>query len=437
MRCCSGWTGSAKRCTRSTAGSTRASICYGSRASSARSTSRCRRSRTLRSASRVRPCGGAAPASELVDPAGLGREVELARDVLAERRQRPDTERLAADVHRAAAVDAQAPDDSRAVVTEEVASGRRRYGPAAIDVPTGYGAGTAVVVVDVNRRDELSRSERRVRIARAALEGLPAVVRERLDLGLRPVVDLLPVSLSDVRDVEVAVRTIEREAPWIAEPERDHLPRRASAKRIDAQQLAQPLTRSLRAVARITGRAAVAHADVEAAVAVELQLSPVVVRVRLAHEEELPRSRLHAATSPRTELDYSRVPSPVRVVDVEPVVTPIVRVEGNREQTLLAAAQHAIADVEEGAAQPPVDEVSDHAALFDGVQASGLRRGRSDRRQRREAARERPDRQLLLRLRSRNDQRGCGGEERPDHLNSNYRPAAPSVRLLSGVLATS
>src|SRR5207247_7523975 len=113
------------------------------------------------------------------------------------------------------------------------------------------------------RRDELPRPERRVRVARAALEHVPAVVGQRADCGGRAVVDLLPVPLADVADVEVAVRTVEREAPRVAQAEANHLPARAALERVDPQQLPEPLCRALRAVARIAAGAAVSHADVQ------------------------------------------------------------------------------------------------------------------------------------------------------------------------------
>jgi hypothetical protein len=71
------------------------------------------------------------------------------------------------------------------------------------------------VTVDVDGRDQLAGPEGRVREARATLERSPAIVRERADLGTRAVVDLLPRVLADVRELQVAVRAIEREPPWI------------------------------------------------------------------------------------------------------------------------------------------------------------------------------------------------------------------------------
>src|SRR5947208_16711420 len=85
-------------------------------------------------------------------------------------------------------------------------------------------------------------------------------------------------------------------------------------------------------VLRIAGGAAVAHPDVEQPVGPELELAAVVVRVRLAHVEELLRAREDDPASPRPEADDARVAVPVGVVDVEAVVAPVAGVERNREQ---------------------------------------------------------------------------------------------------------
>src|SRR5439155_15267589 len=119
----------------------------------------------------------------------------------------------------------------------------------------------------------LTRPQGRVRIAGSAFENVPAVVRERGDLRTRAIVDLLPVPLPHVADVQVAVGAVEREPPWIAQAEPDGLPGCTAAKRIDAQQLAEPLAQALGAIARISCRAAVAHAEVQKPVAIELELA--------------------------------------------------------------------------------------------------------------------------------------------------------------------
>src|ERR671936_367175 len=207
-----------------------------------------------RSGSRRPRFGAGAPASalagELVDLSGAGGEVELAGDVLAERGQRPKAEGLEAHVGGMAARDPQAPDDARTVVAEKVAAGRRRDGPAAIDVDARDRAAPLAMVVHVHRRDELTGSERGIRIARVSLERAPPVIGERRDVVGGAVVDLLPVALADVREIEVAVRAVERESPRVAQSERDHRPPNGLGKRIGAQELAKPLVRILRPVLR-------------------------------------------------------------------------------------------------------------------------------------------------------------------------------------------
>src|SRR6185437_11840112 len=178
--------------------------------------------------------------------------------------------------------------------------------------------------------------ERRARVARSSFVDVPAVVRERRDLSLRPVVDLLPGVLPHVTDVEVAVCAVEREAPRVPETQPDDLPARTATKRVDPQQLAELLAHALRAVARITARPAVAHPHVEQPLRVELQLAAVVVRVRLTHEQQLSRGRLHRATVARPELDNARVPVAIGVVHVEAMVLRIGGMERNGEQPSLA-----------------------------------------------------------------------------------------------------
>src|SRR6185295_6792416 len=150
------------------------------------------------------------------------------------------------------------PDVPGAVVAVKVPTRGGRHSSTAVDVTAGHGA-PLVVAVHLDRHHELPRPERRARVARSSFVDVPAVVRERRDLSLRPVVDLLPGVLPHVTDVEVAVCAVEREAPRVPETEPDDLPARAATKRIDPQQLAELLAGPLRAVARITSRAAVAQ----------------------------------------------------------------------------------------------------------------------------------------------------------------------------------
>src|SRR5206468_1538525 len=145
--------------------------------------------------------------------------------------------------------------------------------------------------------------------------------REPGDQRARQIVDLLPVILSDVADVEVAVGAVERETPRVAQAEGDDLPLRTTAKRIDAEELAEPLVQALRTIAGIPAASAVAHAHIQEPVAIELKLAAVVVRIRLAHEQQLVCGRLHSLPVPRTELHHPRIAALVGVVHVETVIS--------------------------------------------------------------------------------------------------------------------
>src|SRR5688572_24834738 len=278
----------------------------------------------------------------------------------------------------------------------------------------------AFAAVDVDGRDELSGPERRVREALPALEDLPAVVRERPNPGAGPVVDLLPRVLTDVRDVEIAVCSVEGEPPGISQAEGNDLPANRTLERVRAQQLPQPLVHALGSVAGIAAGPAVAHADVQKAVAVELELPPVVIRVGLPDEQELAGGRLHAASAAGAELDDPRVPAAVGVVHVEAVVARIRGMERDREQPLLSAADDPVADVEERPSKPAVDEVANAPDLLDRVEAPGLGRRRGDRRQRREAPGERTDGELLLALCRWSGECDGGGENGRDHPDPKY-----------------
>src|SRR5204862_6353452 len=124
-------------------------------------------------------------------------------------------------------------------------------------------------------------------------------------------------------------RAIERESPRVAQAVADRLPARSASLRVDAQKLAEPLVKVLRAVLRISAGATVAHADVEQAVRPELQLPAVVVRIRLPDEQQLPRAVDDRVPAARTKLHDARVAVPVGVVDVEAVVACVVRAECN------------------------------------------------------------------------------------------------------------
>src|SRR4029079_2506693 len=122
-------------------------------------------------------------------------------------------ERLAANVGCSAVLDAEGPDRARAVVAVEEAHTRRGARSTAVHVAAGDRAVALGMAVDRDRPDKLARPERRARKPRVALEHVPPVVDERPERCGGAVVDLLPVPLADVADVEIAVRAVGRETP--------------------------------------------------------------------------------------------------------------------------------------------------------------------------------------------------------------------------------
>src|SRR5205085_7496463 len=104
--------------------------------------------------------------------------------------------------------------------------------------------------------------------------------------SVRHDVDLLPSVLADVADPEVTRLPVEGEAPGVAQPDPDGLPRDLRAGHIEPEELAELRRRVLRVVLRIATRSAVPVARIELAVGAELQLAAVVVRVRLLDEEQ-------------------------------------------------------------------------------------------------------------------------------------------------------
>src|SRR5687768_10598625 len=94
---------------------------------------------------------------DAVDGALAGERIQLAGGVLAERRQRPDVERLRAHIPRLAGGDPQAPDSPAAVVAEDVAPALRGPRLAAVDVPAGDRATPAVVVLEDGEHEPTGR----------------------------------------------------------------------------------------------------------------------------------------------------------------------------------------------------------------------------------------------------------------------------------------
>src|SRR5689334_2262679 len=120
----------------------------------------------------------AASTGQLVDLAVERRRVELARGVLAERRQVSDLEALLALAEQLAVRRSEAPDLAGAEVAVEVAATGRGHGRAAVDVAAGHGAASAVVLVGHDREDEPADGIRALPglEARLPLPDAPAVV---------------------------------------------------------------------------------------------------------------------------------------------------------------------------------------------------------------------------------------------------------------------
>ena len=124
----------------------------------------------------------------------------------------------------------------------------------------------------------------------------------------------------------------------------------------------------------VAAAAAVAVPPVEEAVGAELQLPAVVVGREVLDEEELLLRTTAIAVGPvRAVLHDVRVAVAVGVVDVEAVRRRVGRVEGHREQALLAAALDHGADVEERRGRTfPFWSTTNPAGLLDDVEVARL-----------------------------------------------------------------
>src|SRR4051794_8831925 len=307
---------------------------------------------------------------ELVHGAVEPGDVELAARVLAEPGRLRDLALLPHVGQRAAADDA-APDRAGAEVAEDVAARERGHGAAAIDVAARDGAAGAPVLVDVHRLCERPRPDGLVLELRVALVDRPAEVEQRLEGGVRHVVDLLPRVLTDVADPEVVGLAVEGEAPRVAQAEPDHLPDGLCLRDVESEQLPELRPRVLRAVAGIAAGAAVAVADVQLPVGAELELASVVIRERLLDVEDRLRGARQQRPAVRPVADDARVAESIRVRQVDEVVPAIAGVEGQRQQPALAPARDLRGDVREDA-HLGAGHRRDLAALPDDVDRAGL-----------------------------------------------------------------
>ncbi len=235
------------------------------------------------------------------------------------------------------------------------------------------------MAVLVDREDELAVAARAlVLVGVGALVHVPAVVLEARRVARREV-DLLPLALADVGDVEVAVGPVERVPPGVPQAVSDDLPVRALLVHVDAQELAEPRREVLRPVLRVARAAAVSHPDVELAVRPELELAALVIRVRLVDQEELPHPKRRAPVGAGPVLGHDGVAVEVHVVDEEPPVLLVIGMERDREQPALAAELHQAADVQERLGlDAPVRDQLDATDLLDHVETSPLAGGVRD-----------------------------------------------------------
>jgi hypothetical protein len=143
-----------------------------------------------------------------------------------------------------------------------------------------------------------------------ALEGAPAEVESAAGSLVGPCdVDLLPVSLTDITEPQVAGLRVEAHPPRVADTDRpdlrpcavhagervvgrDRVRSRIRRRRIDPQDLAEERRDVERTSLRVAARSAVAHPDVEETVGTDRDVAAVVVAVGLLDEQQLATGRL-------------------------------------------------------------------------------------------------------------------------------------------------
>src|SRR2546423_222417 len=190
------------------------------------------------------------------------------------------------------------------------------------------------------------------------LQHVPAVVRATPELNPVPRdVDLLPLRLSDVPDVEIARLAIERKAPRIAQPRGPDLRAKGVVRRdqvrtidVQAQQLAEQHAQVLRVVVRVAAPTSVAGGCVQLAVGTELELSPVVVVVRrMRDRDERVGGRLIGDVWVRRDVipDDADVAVPVVQISEETAVRRVLRVERDAQEPTLTVGSDLAAHIEE------------------------------------------------------------------------------------------
>ena len=227
-------------------------------------------------------------------------------------------------------------------------------------------------------------------VAVIAFHDAPAVVLLAGAFGLE--VDLFPLVLPDVGDVQVAGAAIEAEAPWVAQAPVPDQPGLIAGQRggrcvlVEPQDLAQIGGQALARLEGISAAAAVANAGVQIAIRTEDQHAAVVVRIggvpdldQFLHLRGARHVGVAAGDLVLRDHDVTDRARALRVVDEEAPVAGVLRVEGQTEQAALAARRHDARDVEEGRGHiGAVLDDADLPRLAHHEQTRGVPGGRGD-----------------------------------------------------------
>ena len=297
-------------------------------------------------------------------------DVELSPFVLAEAHRVVAVRDHGVGQHVGAVV-AQAPDVA-CPITVDVRVSQTRHVDAAIDVAADDREAVRATVLGNGSQEVRERQVVRVVGAHRSLVDRPAAVVPR-----RNEIDLLPRSPADVAEPEVARAPVEGEPPGIPEPVGPDLATRSGCRHervvardpvaltrgrvgdVDAQNAPEQRAEVL----GIVPRAAVPESDVEHAVGTELDHARVVELLGLADlEDDLARGgaggrRAGCRKRGGVASDDRASGRVCGVVDVEPPVGGVVRMEGQAEQSLFHVGARAGAG-DDGAprARAQVDE---------------------------------------------------------------------------------
>ncbi len=322
-------------------------------------------------------------------------DVDPPAGVLTERARAADAQSLGALAGGRGQPRDERADRSHALVGEQVAAVEVAEAGVADHVAARDRAVSRVVAVVEDRIGERAGA-RALRCGRRegdqALATVPAEVQPPARGGAAHEVDLLSRVLTDVADQQRSGDPVEAEAPRIAEavaPDlicacaarervagRDRVGGSGAARvGVDPQQLAEQRLPVLAVLQRVAGTTPVACGDVEVAVGPDLQLTAVVVRERRVIDRQQASSggRVDGAADLAVLVDLQVAVAGARVHHIETAAGVVVRGEGDREQTALAARQDPIGDVEERRRHAVIGKL-DPARLLDDEQPVGIRR---------------------------------------------------------------